>query len=79
MSEAKAQPSRFEQPDKYPIVVEHLTKRFGSFMAVDDVSFYVNRVRSTVSRPQRRGEDHHHSDAPGVAEAHLGALPGSGV
>lgn len=43
MSEAKAQPSRFEQPDKYPIVVEHLTKRFGSFMAVDDVSFYVNR------------------------------------
>ncbi len=46
MSEAKtpqAQPSKFEQPDKYPIVVEHLTKHFGTFTAVDDVSFYVNR------------------------------------
>lgn len=27
---------------QYPIVVEHLTKKFGSFTAVDDVSFYVN-------------------------------------
>ncbi len=27
----------------HPIVVEHLTKKFGDFVAVDDVSFYVNR------------------------------------
>jgi ABC-2 type transport system ATP-binding protein len=27
----------------HPIVVEHLTKTFGDFVAVDDVSFYVNR------------------------------------
>jgi len=29
--------------DEHPIVVEHLTKTFGDFVAVDDVSFYVNR------------------------------------
>lgn len=29
--------------DDHPIVVEHLTKKFGDFVAVDDVSFYVNR------------------------------------
>ena len=28
---------------EHPIVVEHLTKAFGDFVAVDDVSFYVNR------------------------------------
>ncbi len=27
--------------ESYPIVVEHLTKKFGDFVAVDDVSFYV--------------------------------------
>lgn len=30
------------EPTDYPIVVEHLTKRFGNFVAVDDVSFHVN-------------------------------------
>lgn len=30
------------EPTEHPIVIEHLTKRFGDFVAVDDVSFHVN-------------------------------------
>ncbi len=30
------------EPVDYPIVVEHLTKNFGDFVAVDDVSFHVH-------------------------------------
>jgi len=30
------------EPVEYPIIVEHLTKRFGDFLAVNDVSFHVN-------------------------------------
>ena len=30
------------QYQEHPILVQHLTKRFGSFIAVDDVSFHVN-------------------------------------
>jgi ABC-2 type transport system ATP-binding protein len=35
--------SRDASESSPPIVVEHLSKRFGSFTAVDDVSFHVNR------------------------------------
>ena len=30
------------EPTEHPIIVEHLSKRFGDFVAVDDVSFHVN-------------------------------------
>src|SRR5512137_1737697 len=39
MNRQSAATTNQEQP---PIVVDHLTKRFGSFTAVDDVSFSVN-------------------------------------
>jgi len=35
--------SKFDQPESYPIVVDGIGKHFGNFVAVDDVSFYVNR------------------------------------
>ena len=35
-----------DMPDSVAIHVDHLTRRFGSFTAVDDVSFDVKEKRS---------------------------------
>lgn len=41
------------------IEVEHLTKRFGPLVAVDDVSFRPSGPAPRGPRPERRQEDHH--------------------
>ena len=46
------------------IEIEGLTKRFGSFTAVDNVSFNVRARRGAgLPRAQRRRQIHHHADA----------------
>ena len=57
------------------IEVEHLTKRYGSHTAVDDISFTVEMAASRSARPQRRGQiDHHEHYLPATFSATDGTV-----
>ena len=50
------------------IRVENLVKKFGSLVAVDDISFSVEQGRDfRHTRPQRGGQDHYPGDHRGAS------------
>ena len=51
------------------IEIDGLTKRFGSFTAVDNVSFTSPRRGAGLSRPERRRQVHHDAHAGGLHDA----------
>ncbi len=59
-----------------PIIeVQHLHKRYKDTVAVEDVSFTVERGRDLRDRrPQRRRQDHHRRDRRGAAHADRGTV-----
>ena len=60
------------------ITVESLTKKYGGFTAVDDVSFTAAvRPRDRLPRPERRRQVHHHADHGRAHPRHAPAPPRS--
>jgi hypothetical protein len=53
-------------PANTAIVVRHLTRRFGQFVAVDDIGFDVAREDLRVPRQQRRRQVDDHPHAGGL-------------
>ncbi len=65
-------------PAESLIEIEGLTKRFGTFTAVDNVSLHRRPRRGAgLPRPQRRRQIHHHAHAGRLHDSRPPAPPGS--